>query len=264
MKKHIRMRRFRNQFQLHFRARILKDLISFFDGRREFQISLKNVRNTDCLLLTMTLRIRLEELFSEVREGMKSLTIEQIKEVLRIEVNKQIDHSKHVFYDTNKYNEFKKKESLENISSREEKLKSMLSEDLKTYKKKIDSRLESILQSMDIEVNAKSVNYKQLRMSFIDLYLMRFEWMRELINLTGKEEDDFRREVDEKLKMNLFPELLDQRVDTNQIPTPPQVSVSAQLELNSLESTPISECIVGFLEEKGGVSLRTTSIFKLL
>ncbi len=257
MKKHIRMRRFGNQFQLHFRARIPKDLISFFDGRREFQISLKNVRNTDCLLLTMTLRIRLEELFSEVREGMKSLTIEQIKEVLRIEVNKQIDHSKHMFYDTNKYNEFKKKESLENVSSREEKLKSMLSEDLKTYKKKIDSRLESILQSMDIEVNAKSVNYKQLRMSFIDLYLMRFEWMRELINLTGKEEDDFRREVDEKLKMNLFPELLDQRVDTNQIPTPPQVSVSAQLELNSLESTPISECIVGFLEEKGGVSLRT-------
>ena len=155
MKKHIRMRRFGNQFQLHFRARIPKDLISFFDGRREFQISLKNVRNTDCLLLTMTLRIRLEELFSEVREGMKSLTIEQIKEVLRIEVNKQIDHSKHVFYDTNKYNEFKRKKSLENVSSREEKLKSMLSEDLKTYKKKIDSRLESILQSMDIEVNAK-------------------------------------------------------------------------------------------------------------
>ena len=109
MKKHIRMRRFGNQFQLHLRARIPKDLISYFDGTREFQISLKNVRNTDCLLLTMTLRIRLEELFSEVREGMKSLTIEQIKEVLRIEVNKQIDHSKHVFYDTNKYNEFKKK-----------------------------------------------------------------------------------------------------------------------------------------------------------
>ena len=119
MKKHIRMRRFGNQFQLHFLATIPKYLISFFDGRREFQISLKNVRNTDCLLLTMTLRIRLEELFSEVREGMKSLTIEQIKEVLRIEVNKQIDHSKHVFYDTNKYNEFKKKESLEKISSRE-------------------------------------------------------------------------------------------------------------------------------------------------
>ena len=252
MKKHIRMRRFGNQFQLHFRARIPKDLISFFDGRREFQISLKNVRNTDCLLLTMTLRIRLEELFSEVREGMKSLTIEQIKEVLRIEVNKQIDHSKHVFYDTNKYNEFKKKESLENVSSREEKLKSMLSEDLKTYKKKIDSRLESILQSMDIEVNAKSVNYKQLRMSFIDLYLMRFEWMRELINLTGKEEDDFRREVDEKLKMNLFPELLDQRVDTNQIPTPPQVSVSAQLELNSLEQPQFRNALLDFLKKRVG------------
>ena len=59
----------------------------------------------------MSLRTRLEELFSEVREGMKSLTIEQIKEILRIEVNKQIVHSKHIFFDTNKWVEFKKDKS---------------------------------------------------------------------------------------------------------------------------------------------------------
>ena len=98
MKKYIRHRKNGHQFQTHFRVRIPKDLIYYFQGTREFQISLKNVRNTDCLLLTITLRTRLEELFSEVREGMKNLTIEQIKEVLRIEVNKQIEHSKHIFW----------------------------------------------------------------------------------------------------------------------------------------------------------------------
>ena len=36
---------------------------------------------------------------------------------------------------------------------------------------------------------------------------MRTSWIKELINNTGKSDDDFRREVDEKLNMNLFPEL---------------------------------------------------------
>ena len=216
MKKYIRQKKIGHQFQSHFRVRIPKDLISYFQGTREFQISLKNVRNSDCLLLTITLRSRREVLFSEVREGMKSLTIEQIKEVLRIEVNKQIDHSRHIFLDTNKWNESEKEKSLESVSSREKKLKSLVSEDLDTYKEKIDSRLETILRGMNIEVNNNSIPFKQLRMSFIDLYLMRFEWMRDLINFTGREDDDFRMEVDEKLKMNLFPELITQNKNDSQ------------------------------------------------
>ena len=262
MKKYIRQRKKGHQFQSHFRVRIPKDLISYFQGTREFQISLKNVRNSDCLLLTITLRSRLEVLFSEVREGMKSLTIEQIKEVLRIEVNKQIDHSRHIFLDTNKWNESEKEKSLESVSSREKKLKSLVSEDLDTYKEKIDSRLETILRGMNIEVNNNSIPFKQLRMSFIDLYLMRFEWMRDLINFTGREDDDFRMEVDEKLKMNLFPELITQNKNDSQTSTKSPVKVTTRQDLSSLESTSISVCIEGFLEEKGGVRLRTNEYIK--
>ena len=58
------------------------------------------------------MRKRTDEIFSEIREGMKSLTIEDIKEILRIEVRKQIEHSKHVFLRTNKHNEISKLESL--------------------------------------------------------------------------------------------------------------------------------------------------------
>ena len=178
---------------------------------------------------------------------MKSLTIEQIKEVLRIEVNKQIDHSRHIFLDTNKWNESEKEKSLESVSSREKKLKSLVSEDLDTYKEKIDSRLETILRGMNIEVNNNSIPFKQLRMSFIDLYLMRFEWMRDLINFTGREDDDFRMEVDEKLKMNLFPELITQNKNDSQTSTKSSVKVTTRQDLSSLESTSISVCIEGFL-----------------
>ncbi len=229
---------------------------------REFQISLKNVRNSDYLLMTITLRSRLEVLFSEVREGMKSLTIEQIKEVLRIEVNKQIDHSRHIFLDTNKWNESEKEKSLESVSSKEKKLKTLVSEDLDTYKEKIDSRLETILRGMNIEVNNNSIPFKQLRVLFIDLYLLRFEWMRDLINFTGREDDDFRMEVDEKLKMKLFPELITHNKNDSQPSTKSSVKVTTRQDLSSLESTSISLCIEGFLEEKGGVRLRTNEYIK--
>ena len=91
---------------------------------------------------------------------------------------------------------------------------------------------------------------------------MRFEWMRDLINFTGREDDDFRMEVDEKLKMNLFPELISQNKNDSQTSTKSSVKVTTRQDLSSLESTSISVCIEGFLEEKGGVRLRTNEYIK--
>ena len=71
----------------------------------------------------------------------------------------------------------------------------------------LDEKLEKILLSLDIEFDNQTVNYKQLRRYFIDLYLIRFEFTRNLINETGRTDDDFRIEVEEKLKVELFPEL---------------------------------------------------------
>ena len=254
----------KRSYGFDFRAKIPKDLIPLFKGRRKFQISLKNLRSRESQTLSLILKQKLESLFSQIREGMKSLTIEEIKDILRIEVRKQIEHSKHVFHGTNKYNSLKAKESLKIISDREKKFHSTLSDDLKSYEKELDTKLESILQSLNIEIDKNSNNYKQLRMSFIDLYLMRYEWIRHLINekrFTDVDENDFRREVDEKLKMNLFPEL--QEIISQQLEpliqnkNPESKFYAAEPKLNKLESTPISECIIKHLEEKGGVSLRT-------
>jgi hypothetical protein len=43
---------------------------------------------------------------------------------------------------------------------------------------------------------------------FIQIYQLRFDWIRTLIKETGKiEEDDFRREIENKLGLGLFPNL---------------------------------------------------------
>ena len=60
---------------------------------------------------------------------------------------------------------------------------------------------------MDIRVEKDSVDYKRLRKNFIDLYLLRHEWMRELVNETGKKDDQFRRDAEVEIGMPLFPDV---------------------------------------------------------
>ena len=80
---------------------------------------------------------------------------------------------------------------------------------------------------------------------------MRTSWIKELINNTGKSDDDFRREVDEKLNMNLFPELSEKLtpIIENFIPEPTQ-PYRVQETLSPHQLTKISVGIDKFINEK--------------
>ena len=96
-------RKFRNQIHFDFRQYIPRDLIPYFKVKTKFQISLKDVSNKETLLVSVTLQNLIKELFQDIRQGMKDLDIEDIKEILRTEVRKSILHSHHVDLGTNKY-----------------------------------------------------------------------------------------------------------------------------------------------------------------
>ena len=74
----------------HFRSKIPKDLVSYFGGRKQFQISLHDVSNRDTFLVSQTLKNLVQGIYSDIRNGMKDLNLEDIKEILRIEVRKSI------------------------------------------------------------------------------------------------------------------------------------------------------------------------------
>ena len=215
---HLVSRRSKSSIHFHFRSKIPKDLISHFNERNQFQISLNDVKNRETLLLSLRLNTIVQQLYSDIRSGMKKLTLEDIKEILRIEVRKSILYSHQVSEETNKHSESGFIKGLEYILDLEKKLQQKVNNDLGGYRKEIDVKLEGILQSLDIQVEKGSVDFKKLRNRFIDLYLLRTSWMRELISLSripsfknsGRSDDEFRREVDEKLNMNLFPELIGQ------------------------------------------------------
>ena len=221
---HLVPRKWGQSIHFDFRHQIPTDLISYFGGKRQFQISLNNVSTRETLLVSQSLKILVQELFSDIRSGMKDLTLEDIKEILRIEVRESILHSHHVDLGIPKYDSMKKIESVETISSRETKMRKSILTDLKGVESTVDEKLQTILESLDIEFEKGSVNYKSLRRSFIDLSLLRYEQTRGLINESGREDDDFRKEVDRKLKMNLFPELTgDTQSPVEQVPVQQQI-----------------------------------------
>ena len=202
------------------------------------------------------------QLFNEIRSGMKILSVDDVKEILRVEVRKSILHSKQVNLNTNKYNPEKVEDSLKSVSTREEKMRQKLKDDLKTYEGILDDKLEKILLSLDIEYDNKSVNYRELRRYFIDLYLLRFDFIRSLINETGRTDDDFRLEVEENLKLELFPELQKQLtpVVENYIPEPTE-PYRVEQTLNTHQLTPLSVGIENYVGEKESIRILSVGVF---
>ena len=74
----------------YFRSVVPKDLISQFGGITDFRLSLSCVRYEARQILCLELKHITDEIFTEIREGMKTLSLEDIKDILRIEVRKQI------------------------------------------------------------------------------------------------------------------------------------------------------------------------------
>ena len=51
--------------------------------------------------------------------------------------------------------------------------------DMRTHQQELDVKLEIIFNSLDIEFKSDSVPYKSLRSYFTELYILRFQWMKE-------------------------------------------------------------------------------------
>ncbi len=209
---HLVPKRSKSSIHFHFRSKIPKDLISYFNETKQFQISLNNVRNSETLLVSLRLKSIVQQLYSDIRSGMKNLTLEDIKEILRIEVRKSIRYSHQVSEESDKHSERGSHKSIGHVLDLETQLKQRIEWNLEEYRKDIELKLEKILTSLEIKVDKGSVDFKKLRNKFIDLYLMRFSWMKELIKNSGRTDDEFRIEVDEKLNMNLFTELTEQEI----------------------------------------------------
>ena len=250
---HLVSKKSKSSIHFHFRSIIPKDLISYFNEKTVFQISLIGVRNCESLLLSLRLKRIVQQIYSDIRSGMKNLSLEDIKEILRIEVRKSILHSSHISEGHNEiYDSMRKIESREKIYSREINIRKSLLTNSNEVKESVDKKLQTILESLEITLDKQSLNYKKLRSSFIDLYLLRFKWIKDMMDESGRTDEDFRMEVDEKLDMNLFPELVGQtQSQVQQVTVNQEVHTDQKVSsLSKHQSTSISVGIDKFISEK--------------
>ena len=153
---------------------IPRDLKNRFKYRTKFYISINSVRKKDAVEICRYLKMTADEIFAEIRMGMKDLSIEDIKEILRIEIRKQIMWAHHVDVGTSQQ---KKKSGLAYLSNQEISLFEKFEEE-KEYNKNSDKKLLSILESLKISINKKSLEYKVLRNNFKEIYELRYDWAR--------------------------------------------------------------------------------------
>ena len=190
--------------QYQFRCIIPKDLEDRF-STREFRVSLRSSLYSHCKIISTNLHNISQHLFREFRQGkMKDITLDDVKDILRIEVRKSLLHIHHYELGTNVFSKDKLNESISKTIKEEERLRDRLEKGYKETVELIEREVDKILITQDIEPDNKSIEYKGLVRRWIELKLMRQDWKRDLLNETGKNDEDFKNEIEEKWKLSLW------------------------------------------------------------
>ncbi len=255
-----------------FRCIVPKDLISVL-GQNEFRVSLGNCLYSHSKIISSNLYNLCKIIFSEVREGyMQNITLEDVKNILRIEVRKSLMHIHHYEYGTNVFDDKKLNKSISRIDENEEKLRDRLEKDYKGTIDLIEREIDKILITQNLEPNKRNVEYKGLVRRWIDLKLIRQNWKRDVLNESGKTDDDFRNELEDKWKLGLWESGEDKKLNLspvieNYAPEPIEPYIvqpkSIEQKYNKIQSSPsplFSKVIQEFYERMKINKRRTKTI----
>ena len=225
-----------------FRCIIPKDLISVF-RQVEFRVSLGNSMYSHSKIISTNLYNLCQFIFREVREGnMQDITLEDVKNILRIEVRKSLLHIHHYQYGTNVFSKDKLKDSISRSMKEEERLRGRLEKDYKGTIDLIENEIDKILITQNLEPDKKNVEYKRLVRRWIELKLLRQDWKKDLLNDSRKKDEDFQNEVEEKWALGLWDneESVSPSISIEDNPTQPYLvkSNSIEVKYNKVESSP--------------------------
>ncbi|MDP7499849.1 MAG: hypothetical protein QGH50_10425, partial [SAR324 cluster bacterium] len=229
----------------HFRSIIPKDLKNHFNGRPSFTISLRTGIYRDARSISFNLYFVAQSIFAQIRMGKLDLDIDGIKEILKVEIGRSVKFSQHIKIDTGK-TDIKKYESLlKNAIEKKDFQERMDSED-QSLIDKVDSRIEQHMKNLGYKSTKKSLQFKQLRSQFIELWYLRHELKQELLENkddTGIDEMFFQK-CNEKFNLDLPVQLK----NISQVSPTRQESVQTHIEQPPVEGEMFSEVKPMFVE----------------
>ena len=223
----------RNYFSYQSKFNIPVPLQNHF-GRKSFKISLKSGNYNECCGLSNRLHKLLKDIFQEIGMGNKKLTFEEVKSILKIEVDKSVLHIQHIETGTGT-TESQVLQSLQHITKEETQFKRTLEDERKKIENKVDREMSKILKSIGFEVDKRSLEFKTLRKRVIELKLLRFSHKKDFVS--GKQTDlnKFLEECDNKFRLGIsFEEVMDKKNafarNTHLQPEPPKDEVVEVVE----------------------------------
>lgn len=159
-----------------FRTFIPLDIRDLFGGIKEFRVSLKCVSKIESKKICLHLNNRVETIYEQIRMG-KSLTIDEMKRILKKEIEKSKKHSSFFSYvGVDRSKERTKQEGLERLQREEIELKGRKKTDF-------DDEVETLLKNEGItDINRKSGTFRVFRENFIKIQNLKIKWKREIIN----------------------------------------------------------------------------------
>jgi len=181
------------------------DLRHLYDGRIKFRISLrcgnKVISKKICLYLNKQTQI----IYEQIRMG-KSLSIDEMKRILKKEIEKSKKHSSFFSYvGVDRSKERTKQEGLERLQREEIELKSRKKTDF-------DDEVEKLLKDEGItDINRKSGTFRVFRENFIKIQNLKIKWKREIINGETKAEFDLVSKIIDGEEDDLLGEIIDKK-----------------------------------------------------
>ena len=191
----------RNYFSYQSKFNIPVPLQNHF-GRKSFKISLKSGNYNECCCLSNRLHKLLKVIFQEIVMGNMKLTFEEVKSILKIEVDKSVLHIQHIETGTGT-TESQVLHSLQHITKEETQFKRSIEDERKKVEDKVDREMSKILKSNGFKIDKKSLEFKTLRKRVIELKLLRYRHKKDFVSGKNTDLDEFLEECDRKFNLGI-------------------------------------------------------------
>ena len=221
----------KSQYSYLFVSYIPKDLSNHFGGKIKFRVSLKSVIFSESQRLSHSLRIVMERIYDEIRRDMKStLTIEDVKDILRKEIKRSQTHSNYFSYlGVHRRNDTSVGEGIRTLQYEEDKLNNRNKSDY-------DSEVKKILLREGFKIEKDNLYFKrlfrQLKENLIEVKYRTIKWKRDILLGQKKSEWDLVDDLMEELKDEIVQGVI-KSVSSSKV---------------ELESPMLSETVQGFLD----------------
>ena len=215
-------------------------------GRKTFKISLKSVSYGDSKKLSYRLHGLVQAVFEEIKMGKKKLTLDEVKSILKIEVDKSVLHIQHIETGTGT-TENQVYQSLQHITQEETRFQRRLEDERKKVEDSVNREMSKILQSNGFKIDKKSLEFKTLRKRVIELKLLRYSHKKDFVSGKDTELNGFIEECDRKFNLGILDKKVEEPKTITKVATP---TFEVRNEVEEAEETLwISNLIKEYIEE---------------